>query len=83
MMMIEHDPRAAERRARDYQLEIQPWVQLFASMVPAGYSIRQNSDGTLAAVEPRWSPEQQKQIAMIEGEISKIAERYSPAGGRR
>lgn len=71
-----YDPRFAQQRRQQYQLEIAPWVQLYSSLVPEGYTIRKNADGTLEEISNRWSPEQAKQIAMIEGEIAKIGERY-------
>lgn len=72
-----YDPRFAQQRREDYRREIQPWVQLYCSMVPmGGFSIRQNADGTLEERTEHWSQEQQNQIDMIRGEISKVGERY-------
>ncbi len=77
MAMRQDSPEAAQARQREYMLEIQPWVQLYSSMVPmGGFTIRQNADGTLEERTDRWSPEQQAQIDMIEGEIARIGERF-------
>lgn len=74
-----YDPRFAQLRQDDYRREIQPWVQLYSSMVPmGGFSIRQNADGTLEERTEHWSPQQQKQLDIIKSEIAKIQERYAP-----